>query len=263
MTFAIYIRTNRFKMVRIILFIYFSSLIFHVHGQVKIHAHNDYEKAIPLYAALEARAFTIEADVYLVKGTIYVAHDFEKIDHQKTLSSMYLYPIEALFNSNNGNIASDTSYRIVLMIDIKKDGPDVLKKLIKLTKHKRKYYDRTRNAHAAQIVISGDRGPISAWNTYPDYIQFDGRPTESYDQKTLNKINLISDSYANYLMGNDKKLNVDKLQNMIEKAHGMNLPVRLWGTPDNEDGWMLMNKLGVDIINTDKVMTCREYFRKR
>jgi hypothetical protein len=36
--------------------------------------------------------------------------------------------------------------------------------------------------------------------------------------------------------------------------------LRLWASPDNGDSWKLQQQLGIDIINTDKVAECRNYF---
>jgi hypothetical protein len=36
--------------------------------------------------------------------------------------------------------------------------------------------------------------------------------------------------------------------------------LRLWAIPDNAAAWQRLQQLGVDIINTDKVEECREFF---
>ncbi|HEU5167508.1 MAG TPA: hypothetical protein VFU29_18315 [Chitinophagaceae bacterium] len=35
---------------------------------------------------------------------------------------------------------------------------------------------------------------------------------------------------------------------------------RLWGMPDNSESWKLQQELGIDIINTDKIAECSDYF---
>ena len=78
-------------------------LIFNiVQGQVLIHSHNDYEKPEPLFNALRYEAFAIEADVYLVDGVLAVAHDRKDIAKNRTLTSLYLDPIDSLMRVNNG-----------------------------------------------------------------------------------------------------------------------------------------------------------------
>ena len=43
-------------------------------AQPRIHAHNDYQQALPLTNALRNNVFSIEADVYLRNGQLVVAH---------------------------------------------------------------------------------------------------------------------------------------------------------------------------------------------
>ncbi|NVJ48512.1 MAG: hypothetical protein HWE07_15355, partial [Cytophagia bacterium] len=41
----------------------------------RAHAHNDYEHERPLFDALENGFTSVEADVYLIDGELYVYHD--------------------------------------------------------------------------------------------------------------------------------------------------------------------------------------------
>ena len=109
-----------------------------------------------------------------------------------------------------------------------------------------------------QVVISGDRGPLPDWVTYPSFILFDGRPLENYDNATLQKVAFISDSYINYSFPSDS---IDsRVVRLVQKVHGSKKLLRLWAIPDNPESWTHLRQLGVDIINTDKVTECRKYF---
>jgi hypothetical protein len=226
-----------------------------IHGQVLIHSHNDYEGPEPLFNALRNEAFTIEADVYLAGGKLAVAHDKKDIDTTRTLSSLYLNPLDSLFKAHNGKVSQNKNYRPTLAIDIKDEGPAVLRAIVDLVKSKPLVFDRRKNKNAIQIIISGDRGPINDWAGYPAYIKFDGRPLEIYDSNTLKKVMTISESYGRYYRSNH--LDTAMLKNMIRKAHGQNKLVRIWGAPDVPATWTLFTKLGIDIINTDKIAECR------
>lgn len=228
-----------------------------VNAQPLIHAHNDYEKREPLFNALRNKAFTIEADVYPGDG-LFVAHDKKDTAPGKTLVSMYLQPIIQMFAMHNGYISDDTAYAPTLMIDIKENSAAVIAELIKLLSPNRNVFDRNMNAHAVQIVLSGERGSITEWNNYPPYIFFDGRPYESYDSNALQRIAFISDSYMNYTRSKDS---IDiKLKQLVVDTHKTGKLLRLWATPDDPTGWMKLYSAGVDIINTDKVAECRKYF---
>ena len=229
-------------------------------AQPLIHAHNDYQQAAPLTNALGHQVFSIEADVYLTRRGLVVAHNKKDTAAAPTLDSLYLQPIIRLFQQYNGRISADTTYTPVLMIDSKENGPAVIALLVQLTTAHPFVFDRTVNSKAVQLVISGNRTAITKWITYPEFIFFDGRPYEEYDSATLQRIAFISDDYYNYVPQPDS---TSRLQQLIKKIHGMNKLLRLWATPDNTDAWSLMQQLGIDIINTDKVGECRDYFSTR
>ena len=229
--------------------------------QLLIHAHNDYQKPEPLINALRHKVFSIEADIYLSDNRLLVAHDKKELSVAKRLDSLYLMPIIELFRQYKGTISGDSSYSPLLMIDIKENGEAALAQLIKLVSQHRSVFDRSVNAKAVQLVISGDRGASSRWTSYPSYIFFDGRPKEIYDSATLQRVAFISDSYLNYINPQDSI--TSRIGQVVKKIHGMGKLFRLWGSPDNFESWKLQQQLGVDIINTDKVAECRKYFLEK
>lgn len=139
-------------------------------AQSRIHAHNDYQQPEPLTNALRHKVFSIEADVYLSGNKLLVAHDKKELAVARTLESLYLQPIIKLFRQHEGTISKDSSYTPVLMIDIKENGEAVIAQLIRLVSKQRSVFDRSVNAKAVQLVISGDRGPSPKWTSYPSYI---------------------------------------------------------------------------------------------
>lgn len=234
---------------------------FQVFAQPRIHAHNDYQKPEPLTNALRHKVFSIEADIYPSGNRLLVAHDKKEFANAPALDSLYLRPIIELFHRYNGMISEDSSYTPMLMIDIKENGEAALALLIKLVSAHRSVFDRSFNAKAVQLVISGDRGASSRWSGYPLYILFDGRPDEVYDSVTLQRIAFISDSYLKYINRRDS---TDRLiRQVAEKVHDMGRLFRLWATPDNPESWKLQQQQGIDIINTDKVEECRNNFLKK
>ncbi len=245
-------------MKRLHLFILFILAGFLSFAQPLIHSHNDYEQPVPLTNALRHKVFSIEADIYLVGDRLLVAHNRKELPTAKTLDSLYLQPIINLFSQHNGKISEDSNYAAILMIDIKDSGIAVIAELIKLLAPYPSVFDRSVNAKAVQVVISGSRGPVSRWAYYPSYIFFDGRPKEVYDNATQQRVAFISDSYFNYIIIPDST--ESRIEQLAQKVHGMGKHIRLWGTPDNPESWKKMRELGVDIINTDKVGECRKYF---
>lgn len=226
--------------------------------QPLVHAHNDYQKPEPLFNALRLRVYSIEADVYLYNHRLLVAHDRNELDRAASLDSLYIRPIIELFRKHQGMISDDSSYAPVLMIDIKEKGGEVIAELIKMLGPNRRIFDRELNPYAVKVVISGDRGEIPSWSSYPAYIFFDGRPRETYDPEILQRVAFISDSYFVYAAQADS---TDlRIRRLAEKVHGMGKLLRLWAIPDNPRSWKHLGELGVDIINTDQVKACSDYF---
>ncbi len=233
-----------------------------------IHSHNDFQRHEPLTNALLNRAYSIEADVYLVNDTLRVAHDEKELDSAASLRELYLDPIIGLFTANKGRISNDTAYAPVLMIDIKKSSRASLANLVQQLSAYPSVFDRSINPLAVQIVISGDRPPRKkteedangdlSWTRYPRFIYFDGRPDETYDSATLKRVAFISDSWYNYVVPSDSIDN--HIQMLAQRVHGMGKLLRLWATPDSPGSWGRLQKLGVDIINTDRITECRNYF---
>jgi len=222
-----------------------------------IHSHNDYEKPEPLINALRYKVFSVEADVY-AGDSLFVAHNKKDIRAGRTLVSMYLQPIVQLFETYHHRISADADYAPTLLIDIKENSALVIPALVKLLSPYRNVFDHSINPHAVQVVVSGERGPVAQWIQCPAYILFDGRPYETYDSATLERVAMISDSYMNYAQKKDSSM--ARIQDLSIKAHTLGKPLLLWAIPDKENSWGWLLESGVDILNTDNVAACYKYF---
>ncbi|QJW90679.1 glycerophosphodiester phosphodiesterase [Spirosoma taeanense] len=222
----------------------------------KIHAHNDYAQPRPFMAAYEQRADFIEADVWLQNGRLVVSHDKPQAN-APTLDSLYIKPIASLFQQYKDRVSQTRDYAFSLVIDVKDSPADVIPKVLALLQENLISFNRAANPKAVQVIISGNRPKIDTYLDYPLLIQFDGRPSEVYDQETLERVALISDSFRSYSQwdGNGDIPDVDreKLKRVIKRAHNDKKPIRFWAIPDTPNAWKQLKKLGVDIINTDKV----------
>lgn len=231
-------------------------------GGVLVHAHNDYEKPRPFTEAYEQRADYIEADVWLQNGQLIVAHSREEIKPDRTLDALYLQPITKLFDQHKGRISPDRTYAPALVIDIKGKFEEVMPILSEKLQRCINCFNRTANPAAVQVIISGNRPKAEAFLDYPTFIWFDGRPTELYDEETLNRVALVSDSFRNYSRwdgtGDLPDPDKEKLKRIIKRVHKDEKPIRFWAIPDTPNAWKQLRKLGVDIINTDKVAECMQ-----
>lgn len=60
---------------------------------VPCHSHNDYWRPRPLIDAISLGCSSVEADVWLVDGDLYVGHRLQDLDMNKSLRNMYLDPL--------------------------------------------------------------------------------------------------------------------------------------------------------------------------
>lgn len=109
-----------------------------------IHSHNDYWRDVPFYSALSVGAVSIEADVWLYNGTLYVGHERGALTTSRTFESLYINPIlDVLHRQNpttspflssathNGVFDTNGAQTLYLFVDVKTDGPSTWPYVVK------------------------------------------------------------------------------------------------------------------------------------
>ena len=69
--------------------------------QKGIHSHNDYWRDVPFYSALSVGCISIEADVWLIDGTLFIGHELGALTPARTFLSLYVNPILDVLNRQN------------------------------------------------------------------------------------------------------------------------------------------------------------------
>ncbi len=216
---------------------------------VRLHAHNDYQHQVPFWLAFVNGFASIEADVFLQDDQLFVAHEQKSIQQERTLTSLYFQPIEQALKLNLWS-----NRQLQLLIDIKSDAYKTLDKIIETVKSNSSIIKATEEGKLV-LVISGNRPAAAEFSNYPDFIHFDYQSLDDPGDKTLEKIAMISMSFAPVSRWNGKGRLVDedlkKVKEIVAKAHALNKPFRFWATPDSKTAWQTFSYLGVDFINTD------------
>ena len=89
----------------------------------KAFAHNDYAHEKPLFDALANGFTTIEADIHLIDGELYVTHDPPaSLDDVSTLKELYLDPLRQVISDNKGFVYPGYNASVYLMIDFKTEA---------------------------------------------------------------------------------------------------------------------------------------------
>lgn len=225
--------------------------------EVKLHSHNDYLQKAPFWEAYANEAASIEADVILQNGNLYVAHEKESIKEGHTLSSLYLDPMLKAKNLGLG-----MQKPIILLVDIKTEAYSTLEKVVEAIRPYGALWEDQENPFV-KIVISGNRPKVEEYVKYPFPIFFDYQSIKETSNLPLEKIELFSLSFKNFSQWNGKGRLVDedieKIKAVLKLVHGLGKPFRFWATPDSKTSWKALSELGVDFINTDHPYAANAY----
>ena len=213
------------------------------------HSHNDYEQKRPFYAAYELGFGSIEADVFLQNGELYVAHNLKDISPERTLKVLYLEPLLKAIREHNG-WPYPNRQPLQWLIDIKTAGPATLAALQKALAPHQKELQHVR------IVISGNMPEPDQMASQDKIFTFDGRKNLFYPKEASPMIKLVSNSITDFGGSwNGKEPMSDpmreNIKTFIELQHAQKKLVRIWGTPNSELGYQTLKELGVDYIGTD------------
>ncbi len=224
----------------------------------RVHAHNDYEHARPLFDALDHGFCSVEADIYLVDGQLLVAHDRNKVDPRRTLQFLYLDPLRRRIQENGGRVYRQGP-ECYLLIDIKSEAESTYAALDGVLKGYADILTRFESSqtktNALTVIISGNRPRKTLATQTVRYAAYDGRLADLEASDSNSFIPWISDNWSlAFQWRGSGPLSVadrNKLTKILEKAHQQGRKVRFWAIPDRPEGWQVMYDAGVDFINTD------------
>ncbi|KAF2205666.1 hypothetical protein GQ43DRAFT_361885 [Delitschia confertaspora ATCC 74209] len=164
------------------------------------HSHNDYWRRVPLYEAVHSGCTGVEADVWLFGDELFVGHSTSALTRNRTLRSLYVDPLVQLLDYQNptagfGNetmnsvFDQDPSQTLVLLVDFKTSGPEILPVLMdQLAALREKHYLSYFNGRAVLLgpvtVVATGNAPfdlLTANTTYRD-IFFDAPLANMFEE---------------------------------------------------------------------------------
>jgi hypothetical protein len=238
----------------------------------RAHAHNDYEHARPLLDALDNGFNSVEADVYLVDGELFVAHTRSAIRPERTLEALYLAPLRERIRRNGGHVYPGAP-PLLLLIDLKTDSTATYAKLDEVLRGYADILTSFRGDSVAEgaviAVISGERPEGMMRAAAVRYAAFDGRLPDLSRTTRLppSFMPLVSENWTNVTrwkgVGAPPAGLRDELARLADLAHREGRRLRFWGSPDTEATWTLLRDAGVDLINTDDLAGLRGFLTRR
>ena len=231
-------------------------------------AHNDYRHKHPLFDALENGFTNIEADIFLKNNKLIVAHVFPYFKGKRTLENLYFKPLSERIAQNNGKVYENYNKPVILMIDIKTNANDTYEALKPLLEKYSSILTHLEDGKvvygAVTVVLSGHKpyDMIGGEQSRLAFIDEDLRRV-SRDTTTTNMFTMASCKYSRMLKWDGKGAfpiaERNKLCTFVAIAHRMGEKVRLWASPEKKAVWDELLKCGVDLINTDRLVTLRRY----
>jgi hypothetical protein len=211
-----------------------------------------------------AHGFTsVEADIFLIDGELYVAHALHEITPQRTLRSLYLEPLRKRIARNGGRVYPDGPL-FTLLIDVKSAAVPTYEVLDRILAEYRdiftSYSVDGRDDKAILAVVSGNRACAFMESQKIRFAAYDGRLADLESDAPADLIPLISDSWTRHFAwkgtGPMPAEERRKLRQIVQTAHLKGRRIRFWATPDNPSAarqslWRELILAGVDLINTD------------
>lgn len=239
---------------------------------IPAHSHNDYEHTRPLFDALDCNFKSIEADVYLIGDSLFVAHNSEDIKPGRTLRKLYLDPLKKQIEKNKGSVYGNGE-EVILFIDIKDDGLKTYQLLDKILQEYKKEISVFENGKKAEknimVVVSGNRPFEFMKSQTVRYAGFDGRLEDIDSDIPVSLMPVISDNWAKYFTwdasGNLPQNEKKKLLELARKAKNKGYLLRFWNTPGKTAEqriavWKEMQDAGVGLIGTDNLKELQAFF---
>ena len=229
----------------------------------RAHAHNDYARERPLHDALERGFGSIEVDVVLVDGEIYVAHELAEVKPSDTLARLYLEPLSALAHENGGSVYAVSDESLQLLIDVKSSAAETYRALDEQLGAYDGLFTRWTKDGARRgpvtVVLSGNRAFDLVLADTVRYVTLDGRIDEERSSFSVEAMPLVSIDWT--MLEGSPTARLAAARAWIEVVHGESRRVRFWGTPDRGPVWSSLIALGADHIGADDVVLLERVLR--
>ncbi|KAI0319381.1 hypothetical protein OF83DRAFT_1170269 [Amylostereum chailletii] len=258
----------------------------------QIHSHNDYWREVPVLTAISLGVSSVEADVWLVNGTLFVGHELAALTPNRTFDNLYIQPILSLINAQNPktpftvnqtvpNGVFDTSNTtpLHLFVDMKTDGNETFPFVIQALEPLRSagYLTTSSNdniTRSAVTAIGTGNTPLDAVKALePRDFFFDG-PLATLNDTSSNttwgpSISPIASVDYGAVVGwlglapiSDSQRAI--ITTLVNDAHSRNITARFWDTPGwpiraRDNVWTELLNDGADWLNADDLVSASKF----
>jgi len=237
-----------------------------------------------LLTALSFGVASVEADVWLVNGTLFVGHEEQALTPNRTLDSLYIQPLLKVLAAQNPrdkftvNITTpngpfDTSGGIPLqlLVDVKTNGTEALPFILQAFEPLRSagylttFANGTLKASAVTVVGTGN-SPLDGVKALSPRDYFFDAPLTQLTDPSLNTTwdptlsPLASTDYEVAVgwsgINNISEAQLGNITKFVNDAHTRGIRARFWDTPGwpinaRDNVWRVLTENGADWLNAD------------
>lgn len=223
-------------------------------------SHNDYWREKPLFDALALGYNCVEADLHLINGQLYVAHDKpEDLTTTPTFEELYIKPLIERIKANNGKVYTQSDRPFYLMVDCKTNGEELYPELKKILEPYKTYFCSVDNGQykdgAILLFLSGSRPMKSLPEEQTRFVFLDGKIDEMGQNIPASLMPVISDNYSACFTWDGKgKMSpeeLNKFRELLKQAHQEGKLFRFWGAPVTNEYIDLILSEGIDLVGAD------------
>ncbi|THH28074.1 hypothetical protein EUX98_g6121 [Antrodiella citrinella] len=249
-----------------------------------IHSHNDYWRDVPLLTALSMGVMSVEADVNLFNGTLFIGHENAALTPNRTFDSLYIQPLLRILDAQNPStaftvnqttpngvfdMASDTPLQ--LLVELKTDGVETLPFVLEALEPLRSkgylttFANGTLTQSAITVVGTGNTPLEQVKELSPRDFFFDA-PLMQLNDPSLNTTwdptlsPLASTDYEVAVgwvgIGNISEAQLANITKFVGDAHSRGIKARFWDIPGwpivaRTNVWTVLMNNGADWLNAD------------
>ncbi|TCD61318.1 hypothetical protein EIP91_008646 [Steccherinum ochraceum] len=249
-----------------------------------IHSHNDYWRDVPLLEAISLGVMSVEADVNLFNGTLFIGHENAALTPNRTFDSLYVQPLLQILNAQNpktpftvnqttpnGVFDTASGTPLQLLVDIKTDGVETLPFILQALQPLRAggflttFANGTLNTSAVTVIGTGN-SPLEQVKALSPRDYFFDAPLTQLDDPSLNTTwdptlsPIASTDYEVAVgwsgIGNISDAQLANLTKFVNDAHTRGIKARYWDTPAwpinaRTNVWKVLMDNGADWLNVD------------
>ncbi|KAF4555196.1 Hypothetical protein D9617_3g022680 [Elsinoe fawcettii] len=256
-----------------------------------IHSHNDYWRQIPLYSAVSVGAVSVESDVWLSNGTLFVGHEPSALTPERTFQSLYVDPLVSIIEAQNppsafingptknGVYDTASTQTFYLWIDIKTDGPPTWPVAVRALQPLRERgwlttvsSNGTITPGAVTVIGTGNTPLSQVQGVAPrDYFWDAPIPTlgTTFNNITASVSPIASTSFTRVFGSvrtqglNDTQLSLLRSQIATAKSKGIRTrywELPLWPVGTRNAVWRQLYDEGVDLLNVDDLQGAANFW---